>query len=106
MLETWERGLAVSPATQAEALERARREGGGDALQWERRRQPRHRQGTGSGGGAGTSPSLLPPAALDATVTAVGGQAGSQQQAKEVAGELPLAEIQWRKVHADADKVR
>jgi hypothetical protein len=102
VLETWERGLAVSPATQSEAAKRVRREGGGAALQWERRHQPRHQHGTGGG----TSPSLLPPEALDAAAAA-GGQVGTQQpaNAKEVAGELPLAEIQWRKVHADADKV-
>lgn len=102
MLETWERGLAASPATQSKAAERVRREGGGDALRWERRHQPRHQHGTGGS----ASPSLLPPEALDAAAAA-GGQVGTQQpaNAKEVAGELPLAEIQWRKVHADADKV-
>lgn len=105
VLETWERGLAVSPATTADALARARREGGHDALRWEQRRQPRRLHGNSSGGG-GNSPSLLAPAALeDAADPAAGGQS-SAQQAKEVAGELPFAEIQWRKVHADADKVR
>jgi hypothetical protein len=98
VLETWERGLGVSAATQAEALDRARREGGCHALRWEQGQQPRQQ---------GPSSTLVPPAPLgvDGAATVVGDQPGPQQ-AKEVVGELPLAEIQWRKVHADADKVR
>lgn len=80
--------MAVTPVTQAQALEHARGEGGYAALQWERRQQQRPQ--AQPGGNFATSPS--PPTS-------------AASEAKEMLGELPLAEIQWRQVHADADKV-
>lgn len=97
ILDTWEQGLSVSSASRNEAIRRIVEEQLAKA----------HSPGTEMMNEWGKAGSRGSPNSYRCSNDGVARSscASSSTGGQDVPDELPLAEIQWRKVHADADKV-